>query len=240
MKPLVLFDMDGTLLDSIPTIGESCNRALAENDLPQHPLSAYNGMVGNGMKKLIERACPAGSSEALIARVIAAYDRIYTEACHQKGTLYAGVPELLQKLQKQGVLTAVITNKPQLQAEALRESTFAGLLDDVWGQQEGLPLKPDPTLAKALIKSLDAVPAAYVGDSQVDIALGKNLGVPTILMTWGSRSAEELRRADPKAVLADNAAALEALLAERLSWLQEEWGDCPQNKKREEREPDDT
>ena len=69
MKPLVLFDMDGTLLDSIPTIGESCNRALAENDLPQHPLSAYNGMVGNGMKKLIERACPAGSSEALIARI---------------------------------------------------------------------------------------------------------------------------------------------------------------------------
>ena len=104
MKPLVLFDMDGTLLDSIPTIGESCNRALAENDLPQHPLSAYNGMVGNGMKKLIERACPAGSSEALIARVIAAYDRIYTEACHQKGTLYAGVPELLQKLQDADIL----------------------------------------------------------------------------------------------------------------------------------------
>ena len=150
------------------------------------------------------------------------------------------MPELLQKLQKQGVLTAVITNKPQLQAEALRESTFAGLLDDVWGQQEGLPLKPDPTLAKALIKSLDAVPAAYVGDSQVDIALGKNLGVPTILMTWGSRSAEELRRTDPKAVLADNATALEALLTERLSWLQEEWGDCPKNKKREEKEPDDT
>ena len=125
MKPLVLFDMDGTLLDSIPTIGESCNRALAENDLPQHPLSAYNGMVGNGMKKLIERACPAGSSEALIARVIAAYDRIYTEACHQqREPCTPGVPELLQKLQKQGVLTAVITNKPQLQAEALRESTF--------------------------------------------------------------------------------------------------------------------
>ena len=95
----------------------------------------------------------------------------------------------------------------------------------VWEKQEGLPLKPDPTLAKALIKSLDAIPAAYVGDSQVDIALGKNLGVPTILMTWGSRSAEELRRTDPKAVLADNAAALEALLTERLSWLQEEWGD---------------
>ena len=70
--------------------------------------------------------------------------------------------------------------------------------------------------------------------------MGKNLGVPTILMTWGSRSAEELRRTDPKAVLADNAAALEALLTERLSWLQEEWGDCPKNRKREEKEPDDT
>lgn len=219
MKPLVLFDMDGTLLNSVPTIGECCNRALAENDLPQHPIPAYNGMVGNGMRILIERACPAGSGEALITRVIASYDRIYTEACHQKGILYAGVPELLQKLRAQGVLTAVITNKPQPQADALSESTFAGLLDAVWGQREGLPLKPDPTLAKALIESLDAEPAAYVGDSQVDIALGKNLGVPTILMTWGSRTAGELRSADPDAVLADNAAELETLLRQRLADL---------------------
>ena len=74
MRPLILFDMDGTLLNSVPAIGESCNRALAENGLPQYPIPAYNGMVGNGMRVLIGRACPAGAAEELRQKVLAAYD----------------------------------------------------------------------------------------------------------------------------------------------------------------------
>ena len=133
---------------------------------------------------------------------------------------YPGIPQLLQRLRAQGVLTAVITNKPQPQADALRESTFHGMLDAIWGQREGFPLKPDPTLAQELIRELEARPVAYVGDSQVDISLGKNLGLPTVLMTWGSRTAEELRSADPDAVLADTAAQLEARLEQYLANLQ--------------------
>ena len=220
MKPLILFDMDGTLLNSVPTIGESCNRALAENGLPQHPIPAYNSMVGNGMRVLIGRACPADAAEELRQKVLAAYDRIYTEECHKPGIIYPGIPQLLQKLRAQGILTAVITNKPQPQADALRESTFRGMLDAIWGQREGFPLKPDPTLAKALIAELGAIPAAYVGDSQVDIALGKNLGLPTVLMTWGSRTPAELLAADPNAVLASTAGELEALLERYLKDLQ--------------------
>lgn len=212
MKPLVLFDMDGTLLNSVPTIGESCNRALAENGLPQHPIPAYNGMVGNGMRVLIARACPAGADESLQKKVLASYDRIYTGECHKPGIIYPGIPALLQSLRGRGVLTAVVTNKPQSQADALRESTFHGMLDVIWGQREGFPLKPDPTLARMLIRELEAAPAAYVGDSQVDIALGKNLGLPTVLMTWGSRTAEELLAADPNAILAADAAELEKQL----------------------------
>lgn len=216
MKPLVLFDMDGTILNSVPTIGESCNRALQENGLPSHPISAYNGMVGNGMRILIERACPPGSGEELLQKVIDSYNRIYTEECHKPGIVYPGVPELLQTLRRKGILAAVLTNKPQSQADALRESTFSGMLDAIWGQREGLPLKPDPTLAKALIAELGATPVAYVGDSQVDIALGKNLDLPAILMTWGSRTAEELRAADPEVVLANDAAELENRLEQAL------------------------
>lgn len=116
-------------------------------------------------------------------------------------------PAAAQRLRAQGVLTAVITNKPQPQADALRESTFHGMLDAIWGQREGFPLKPDPTLAQELIRELEARPVAYVGDSQVDISLGKNLGLPTVLMTWGSRTPAELLAADPSAILADTAAS---------------------------------
>ena len=205
MRPLILFDMDGTLLNSVPAIGESCNRALAENGLPQYPIPAYNGMVGNGMRVLIGRACPAGAAEELRQKVLAAYDRIYTEECRKPGIIYPGIPQLLQRLRAQGVLTAVITNKPQPQADALRE---------------GFPLKPDPTLAQELIRELEARPVAYVGDSQVDISLGKNLGLPTVLMTWGSRTPAELLAADPSAILADTAAQLEARLEQYLANLQ--------------------
>ena len=140
MKPLVLFDMDGTLLDSVPTIALCCNRALAENGLPQHPIPKYNSMVGWGMRRLITLACPEGSGEQTLEKVMAAYDRIYTEECCQKGILYPGVEQLLCRLRQKGVLTAVITNKPQRQADALYRSTFSGLLDAVWGQREGMPL----------------------------------------------------------------------------------------------------
>ena len=173
-------------------------------------------MVGNGMRVLIRRACPADAPAELQEKVIASYDRIYTEACRRPGIIYPGIPALLQKLRTQGVLTAVISNKPQPQADALKESTFPGMLDAIWGQREGFPLKPDPTLALALIGELHARPVAYVGDSQVDIALGKNLDLPTILMTWGSRTPAELLAADPGAILAATAGELEAQLAHYL------------------------
>ena len=216
MKPLVLFDMDGTILNSVPTIAESCNAALAENGLPQHPLPAYNGMVGNGMRVLIRRACPADTPAELQEKVIASYDRIYTEACRRPGIIYPGIPALLQKLRTQGVLTAVISNKPQPQADALKESTFPGMLDAIWGQREGFPLKPDPPHPRARIGAVHAPPLADVGASPGHIALGKNLDLPTILMTWGSRTPEELLAADPGAILAATAGELEAQLAHYL------------------------
>ena len=94
------------------------------------------------------------------------------------------------------------------------------MLDVIWGQREGFPLKPDPTLAQELIRELEARPVAYVGDSQVDISLGKNLGLPTVLMTRGSRTPAELLAADPSAILADTAAQLEARLEQYLADLQ--------------------
>lgn len=216
MRPMILFDMDGTILDSIAGIGTCCNKALAEFDLPQYPIPEYDRMVGWGMKRLIINACPADATDELRDAVRARYDAIYTEYCHQKGTMYPGIEELLRSLRARGVLTAVLTNKPHQQATPLFHSTFEGLLDEVWGQQEGKPLKPDPAQAIALAESLDAKLIAYVGDSAVDLQMGAALGVPTIGVTWGSRTREELLAAGTDAILVDTVAELteqlEALL----------------------------
>ena len=195
MKKLILFDMDGTLLDSVPSIAACCNRALAQNGLPGHPPAAYNGMVGWGVRRLIALACPPDAAPALREQVLFSYNEIYLEECHRPGRIYPGLAELLRELRAKGILTAVISNKPEAQATALFHSTFEGLLDAVWGQREGLPLKPDPTLARELVRSLQGTLIAYVGDSAVDLELGKNLGVLTFAVTWGSRSREALSAA---------------------------------------------
>ena len=195
MKKLILFDMDGTLLDSVPSIAACCNRALEQNGLPVHPPAAYNGMVGWGVRRLITLACPPDAAPALREQVLSSYNKIYLEECRRPGRIYPGLAELLRELREMGILTAVISNKPEAQATALFHSTFEGLLDAVWGQREGFPLKPDPTLARELTHLLDAGLIAYVGDSAVDLELGKNLGVPTFAVTWGSRTREELSAA---------------------------------------------
>ena len=140
-------------------------------------------MVGNGMRVLIRRACPADAPAELQEKVIASYDRIYTEACRRPGIIYPGIPALLQKLRTQGVLTAVISNKPQPQADALKESTFPGMLDAIWGQREGFPLKPDPTLALALLGALPDPPGANVGGNQ-------GAGYPGFLRTLSEKGVD--------------------------------------------------
>ena len=216
MKPIlnqvILFDMDGTLLDSIPALAECCNRALLRHGLPQHPLAAYNKMVGWGMQKLIELACPSDLSEEELQAVMTTYDEVYSEECHRPGRIYPGLADLLRELRAQGFVTAVISNKPENQANALFHSTFETLLDTVWGHREGFPHKPDPTLSLELVRSLQGRLVAYVGDSPVDLTLGKNLGVPTIGVTWGTKTREEMLAADPDAILVDTPLELEKAL----------------------------
>ena len=212
MKDIVLFDLDGTLLDSVPTIGRCCNAALKENGLPENPVPDYNRKVGRGMLRLIEQAVPAGTSKEKIDAVMASYDRIYTEACHTPGHIYPGVPDMLRELAARGIGTAVLSNKPENQCRAMHDSTFQGLLDVMWGHRDGYPHKPDPALALELVSMMDGRLIAYVGDSEVDLALAKNLGVPAVGVTWGTRTREELLAADPDCTVCDTAGELEEAL----------------------------
>ena len=169
-------------------------------------------MVGWGMQRLVQLACPPQSPQELIDAVIASYNEIYTEECHLPGLIYPGLSNLLRELRAKGVRTAIISNKPEHQADALFHSTFEGLLDVVWGHREGYPHKPDPTLALELVRSMDGRLLAYVGDSAVDLELGKNLGVPTIGVTWGTKNREELMASGLAETLVDTSAELGAAL----------------------------
>lgn len=212
LNQVILFDMDGTLLDSIPALATCCNRALERHNLPQHPLEEYNKMVGWGMERLVHMACPQDLPEEKVLEVMESYNEIYTEECHLPGRIYPGLADMLRELRARGIVTAIISNKPENQANALFHSTFEDLLGIVWGHREGFPHKPDPTLALELVRSVQGRLITYVGDSGVDLELGKNLGVPTIGVTWGTKTRAELLAADPEATLVDTPAELEEAL----------------------------
>lgn len=209
----VLFDLDGTLLDSIRDIANCCNEALAEHGYQPHSIERYRSMVGNGADMLVTRAIPQESrcSES-IRRVRHSYNRIYIEACHKGGgELFEGVIPLLDWLHGQGVLTGVVSNKPQSQTDAICRSKFARFLDSWQGQCDGVPLKPNPSGIFHLAEQMNAECIAYVGDSEVDIETGLAAKLPTVGVSWGFRSRKQLEAAGCT-MIADNMSQLRYFL----------------------------
>lgn len=213
-RPAVVFDLDGTLLDSIADIAACANRALETWSLPAHTTDAYRGFVGWGAENLIRKAMLPATDEALYAAVRGEYDRLYQERCDAGGRLFGGVEELLQALHRRGVVVTVCSNKPQPQTAAVCASSFGPLLDGCMGQRDGLPIKPDPTGVQLLMEELHTHCIAYVGDSDVDIATGCNLGVPTIGVSWGMQPRERLTQAGAD-VIADSMEELATLLLDQ-------------------------
>lgn len=194
-KPLVIFDLDGTLLDSLQDISAACNSALTENGLPARSIPEYRTFVGWGMDNLIRKAMLPTVDEKLVQKIRSDYGELYIKVCQGGCTLFDGVAELLGALRKAGILTGVVSNKPDSQTDAVCKSSFGGLLDGWRGQQEGVPIKPDPAGIALLEQQLDAECIAYVGDSNVDIETGHNAGVPAIGVSWGIQPMEMLAAA---------------------------------------------
>lgn len=215
MKPkLVIFDMDGTILDTLEDLRRSTNAALAANGLPGRTMEQIRRFVGNGIAKLIERAVPEGTSPEATAAVLEAFKVHYAAHCADHTHPYAGVPELLARLRADGVLTAVVSNKADFAVQILAKDYFPGLFDLVLGEREGIAKKPAPDMVDTVLRELGVAPddARYVGDSEVDVATAKNSGVAGVFVTWGFRSAQTLCAAGA-AVLA----ATPEELAEKLS-----------------------
>ncbi len=199
MKSYVIFDLDGTLLNTIDDLAAATNHALAETGFPQHGMWVYPRMVGNGVTKLIERALPDDArSEKNINETLAHFTAYYNDHCCDATTPYPGIPELIADLTARGLNLAVTSNKYQDAVTRLITHFFPdGNFRAILGNEDGMPRKPDPSIVfKAL--SMCPTPKAdvlYVGDSGVDMETARRACVESCGVSWGFRSIHELKEA---------------------------------------------
>lgn len=190
----VIFDLDGTLADSLADIASAMNRTLAAHRLPLHPVSAYRMFVGEGVRKLVERALPPGT-EAMREALIAAYQADYAEHLLDETRLFPGIPELLDGLQAAGVPVAVLSNKPDVPTRRLVDALCSRWeFRAVVGERPGVPRKPDPASALALADGLGVAPGsiAFVGDTSVDMLTARAASMRPVGVLWGFRPQEVL------------------------------------------------
>lgn len=198
LKPLyqaVLFDLDGTLVDSLDDIAASLNHALTETGHPAHEREAIRRFVGDGARALIQRALAAGTPEAELDRVLSSYQARYRSHLVVATKPFDGIVPLLTGLSAQGVRLGVVTNKPDAPARAMVEQLFApGTFGVVVGEAAGRPKKPSPAPALEAAAALGVLPAdvAFVGDSPVDVQTALAAGMRAVAVAWGLRSVEEL------------------------------------------------
>lgn len=196
MKKLVIFDLDGTLLNTLADLAASTNQALRLHGFAEHATDAYKLFVGNGIHKLFERALPQGAkTEANVQRIREAFLAYYDVHNTDLSRPYPGIPELLERLQRDGIMLAVASNKYQRATAKLIAHYFPNIrFAAVLGQREGVPSKPDPTVVHEILAStgVAADQTWYVGDSGVDMETARRSGVCACGVTWGFRSRTEL------------------------------------------------
>lgn len=200
-----VFDLDGTLLDTLADMARAMNRALVRSGLPTHSESAYRFFVGEGARVLAQKALPPERcDEAAAGALVQVYLEEYGAGWRDRTAPYDGIPEMLAQLQRQGMPLAVLSNKPhvftqQCVAHYFPEIRFAR----VYGQRVGFPRKPDPTVARALAAELGAAPEGvlYAGDTAIDMQTARAAGLFAVGVTWGFREARELREGGAQALV---------------------------------------
>lgn len=201
MKRLVIFDLDGTLLNTIADLANSTNHALKQCGFPEHEVSEYPFFVGNGINKLFERALPEGErSEENILKVRKEFVPYYDKHNADFSTPYPGIPELLEELQAKGIKIAVASNKYNEATQKLIKHYFPNIrFTAVFGQREGINTKPDPTIVNDILAIAQTAKdeVLYVGDSGVDMQTAINSGVTSCGVTWGFRPRAELEAFNP-------------------------------------------
>ena len=190
----VIFDLDGTLLDTLGDLCDSTNFALTEFGYPERSIDEVRAFVGNGIGKLIERALPRGLMNPDYAKVLDAFKAHYAENCNNKTCAYEGVLPLLARLKAENVKLAVVSNKVDSAVKVLCKRYFPKYIQIAIGERQGISRKPSPDSVFAAIEMLGAKKEStvYIGDSEVDVETAKNAGVDLVAVSWGFRDRELL------------------------------------------------
>ena len=211
----VIFDLDGTLLDTLKDLSSSVNYALKHFGYPLHTTEEIRGYVGNGMQKLIERSLPAGASEAAVKECLSVFSEYYLLHMSDYTAPYPGILPLLLHLKAQGIRLAIVSNKMDAAVKELKEHYFSSLIDIACGTPPDKK-KPDPFCVMEAVSSLQ-VPLSgcvYVGDSHVDVETARNAGIPCIGVTWGFAGKEALSLCEPD-YLVDTPEEISALISSK-------------------------
>ena len=189
-----IFDLDGTLLNTLEDLTDSTNVALKRYGMPERSLDEIRSFVGNGIGKLIERAVPEGTEDKKVGLVFEAFKEYYGLHCADKTAPYPGIISLLEALGKQGKKLAIVSNKADFAVKQLRDIYFKEVIQVAIGECENIQKKPAPDTAFQAMKELNSRPeeCIYIGDSEVDIKTAENAGIPCVSVLWGFRDRDFL------------------------------------------------
>lgn len=214
MYKAIIWDLDGTLLNTLSDLAAAVNAALRMHGLPERTTEEVRLAVGNGIRKLIERTVPAGASEEITDAVFQSFKEYYKDHMSDSTAPYEGIPELLSDLSRVGVKMAIVSNKADFATKALARQYFDGVIDAAVGEKEGVRKKPAPDAVFAALADLSVSPAdaVFIGDSDVDVETGKNAGMDVIAVSWGFREEALLRKAGAEKICRTPAQLREYLL----------------------------
>lgn len=189
-----IFDLDGTLLDTLTDIANSINYALEVNNLPTHTVDEIETYIGCGIEHLIGQAMPENFTDEIFAKVMQSYTIHYAEHKNDNTKPFDGIFEMLDTLKAKGVTCTILSNKPDIAAKDLAKNLFAGTISYAKGETDDMPVKPCPDGVFHILEILNKKPeeCIFVGDSDVDIQTGKNANLFSVGVSWGFRPVEEL------------------------------------------------
>ncbi len=205
MLKLAVFDLDGTLVNTIADLAYSCNCALEKFGHPTHSVESYKYFVGNGVYKLVERAAPEDCRDkGHLMEIKKEFDRVYNENYLRQSKPYDGIKEQLKRFNENGIKVAVLSNKPNVFTQKMVTTLFGDIeFACVFGQRENVPVKPDPCAVLQIMEQCgaDKNETCYIGDSNVDILTAINSGAAPIGVSWGFRGRDELADAGAKFIV---------------------------------------
>ena len=211
-----IFDMDGTILNTLDDLADTMNYCLRSYGMPERSISEIRSFLGNGLRVLVEKSVPAGTSNQVVDLMCETFGDYYKDHCAIKTKPYDGINALLQKVRDAGIFTAVVSNKVDFAVQELCDEYFAGLFDYSVGERPGQRRKPFPDSVNAVLEyfKLTKEEAVYIGDSEVDFMTAKNAGMDVIMVDWGFRDEATIQMMGAKKIAHSADEVYDAIVSE--------------------------